>query len=196
VSDVGAVLTGTLALYALVATSFIILENRRPQATLAWLLVFFFAPGIGLLVYVLFGRDRKAFSKQTRLLMQDLQEDARPVLSPILSRQDAEITRLETGSPSRRKLMMLVRHNSRSALTRRNTVEILQDAAQFYPKMMEDMRAARHSIHINRAPLQVGHFQHRRSHSVPYVRHHAESPSPSQCWRHGHHHVVRRDRER
>jgi cardiolipin synthase A/B len=148
VSDVGAVLTGTLALYALVATSFIILENRRPQATLAWLLVFFFAPGIGLLVYVLFGRDRKAFSKQTRLLMQDLQEDARPVLSPILSRQDAEITRLETGSPSRRKLMMLVRHNSLSALTRRNTVEILQDAAEFYPKMMEDMRAARHSIHL------------------------------------------------
>ena len=148
-SDVAAVLTGTLALYALVATSFIILENRRPQGTLAWLLVFFFAPGIGLLVYVLFGRDRKAFSKQTRLLMQDLQEDARPVLSPILSRQDAEITRLETGSPSRRKLMMLVRHNSRSALTRRNTVEILQDAAEFYPKMlMEDMRAARHSIHL------------------------------------------------
>ena len=37
--------------------------------------------------------------------------------------------------------MMLVRRNSHSALTRRNTVEILQDAAEFYPRMMEDMRA-------------------------------------------------------
>jgi cardiolipin synthase len=148
VSSVSAVLTGTLALYALVATSFIILENRRPQATLAWMLVFFFAPGIGLLVYIFFGRDRKAFSRRSRLLMQDLEANARPLLSPLLSRQDAEITRLEGGSASRRKLMMLVRRNSRSALTGRNTVEILQDAAEFYPHMMADMRAARHSIHL------------------------------------------------
>ena len=44
--------------------------------------------------------------------------------------------------------MMLVRRNSRSALTRRNTAEILQDAAAFYPRMMADLRAARHSIHL------------------------------------------------
>jgi cardiolipin synthase len=127
---------------------FIILENRRPQATLAWMLVFFFAPVLGLLVYIFFGRERKAFSRQSRLLMRDLEADARPLLSPLLSRQDAEITSREGGSASRRKLMMLVRRNSRSALTRRNTVEILQDTAEFYPRRMADMRAARHSIHL------------------------------------------------
>ena len=94
--------TGALAAYALLATVFIVLENRRPQATLAWMLVFFFAPGIGLLVYFLFGRDRKAFSRQSRLLRQDLAAGARPLLAPILSRQDAEIARLEGGSTSRR----------------------------------------------------------------------------------------------
>jgi cardiolipin synthase A/B len=147
-SHVATFVTASLALYALATGVFIIMENRRPQATMAWMLVFFFVPGIGLLVYIFFGRDRKAFSKQSRLLMQDLEADARPILSPILSRQDAEIARIERGSASRRKLMMLVRHNSRSALTRRNTGEILQDAAEFYPRMMEDMRAARHSIHL------------------------------------------------
>ena len=148
VDHLGSLLAAALALYALAAAGFIILENRRPQATMAWMLVFIFAPGIGLLVYVLFGRDRKAFSRQSRLLMQDLAPNARPLLSPMLSRQDAEIARLEGGSASRRKLMMLVRRNSRSALTRRNTAEILQDAAEFYPRMMADMRAARHSIHL------------------------------------------------
>src|SRR3546814_7582713 len=44
--------------------------------------------------------------------------------------------------------MMLVRQNSRSALTKRNRVEIQQDAAAFYPSMIEDMKAARHSIHL------------------------------------------------
>jgi cardiolipin synthase A/B len=93
--QLGMIITAALSLYALAATMFIILENRRPQATLAWMLVFFFAPGIGLLVYIFFGRDRKAFSKQSRLLMQDLEADARPLLSPLLSRQDAEIRQLE-----------------------------------------------------------------------------------------------------
>jgi cardiolipin synthase A/B len=148
VRDLGPILTSALALYAFVAGVFLILENRRPQATLAWMLVFFFAPGIGLLIYIFFGRDGKAFSRQSRLLGQDLEASARPLLSPILARQDAEIARLEGGSASRRRLMRLVRHNSQSALTRRNQVEILQDAATFYPRMMEDISAARQSIHL------------------------------------------------
>jgi cardiolipin synthase len=147
-SHLGTILTASLALYALVTSVFIILENRRPQGTLAWMLVFFFAPGIGVLIYILFGRDRKAFSKQSRLLRQDLEGDAFPLLSPMLSRQDAEIARLEGESASHRKLMRLVRRNSQSALTRRNRVEIQQDAAEFYPGMVEDMKAARHSIHL------------------------------------------------
>jgi cardiolipin synthase A/B len=44
--------------------------------------------------------------------------------------------------------MMLVRHNSHSALTGRNRVKILQDASTFYPRMIEDIRAARQSIHL------------------------------------------------
>ena len=147
-SDVGAILTASLALYALVTGIFLISENRRPQETLAWMLAFFFAPEIGILVYFLFGRNRKAFSKESKLLRQDLEASALPVLSPILSRQDEVITRLEGESASRRKLMMLVRRNSHSALTRRNSVKIKQDAAEFYASLIEDMEAARHSIHL------------------------------------------------
>jgi cardiolipin synthase len=142
------ILLTLISLYGLAVGVFLILENRRPQATLAWLLVFFFAPGIGVLIYLFFGRDGKAFSKRRRLLMQDLESNALPLLAPLLSRQDAAIARLEGESPSHRKLMQLVRRNSRSALTRHNRVEIQQDAAVFYPSMMADMQAARHSIHL------------------------------------------------
>ncbi|MGH7798639.1 MAG: cardiolipin synthase, partial [Candidatus Binatia bacterium] len=47
-----------------------------------------------------------------------------------------------------RKLMMLVKRNSHSALTRHNHVEIQQDAAEFYPSMTKDIESARHSIHL------------------------------------------------
>jgi cardiolipin synthase len=147
-SQLGSILTVLLTLYALATGVFLISENRRPQATLAWMLVLFFAPGIGLLIYFLFGRDQKAFSKQSKLLQQDLRTDKSPLLLPLLSRQDAEIAQLEGESASRRRLMMLVRRNSYSVLTNRNRVEIQQDAAAFYPSLIEDMKAAQHSIHL------------------------------------------------
>src|SRR5574339_716164 len=89
------ILTVSLTLYAIAMTIFLISENRRPQATLAWILVFILAPVIGGLIYILFGRDRKAFSKQRRLLRQDLEATALPLLAPLLSSQDAEIDRLQ-----------------------------------------------------------------------------------------------------
>ena len=49
---------------------------------------------------------------------------------------------------------------------------------------------------IDQAPVQVGHFQHRRSHPMAFVRHHAEPASPGERWWDRLHHVVRRDRER
>jgi cardiolipin synthase len=142
------VLATLLFLYALATGVFLLMENRRPQSTLAWMLVLFFAPGLGLLVYLLFGRDSKAFSKQRELLRQDLRAHALPLLSPILSSQDAELARLESKSISRKRLMMLVRRNSLSVLTTRTRVEIQQDAARFYPRLIQDIKAAQQSIHL------------------------------------------------
>lgn len=141
------ILAGLIGFYALVTAIFLISENRRPQSTLAWMLAFLLAPGIGLLIYFFFGRDQKAFSRGNKLLPQNPEASAEPLLAPLLSRQDADIADLEGDSPSRRKLMMLVRRNSESTLVRSSDVQIQQDASAFYPRLMEDMKAARHSIH-------------------------------------------------
>lgn len=147
-SEITNLLTTLLAIYALLTGIFLISENRRPQSTLAWMLVLFFAPGIGLLIYLLFGRDNKAFSRRRKLLMQNLEGNALPLLSPILSRQDTVLSRLETQSLGRKRLAMLVRRNSLSVLSTRNRVEIQQDARKFYPSLIADIKAARHSIHL------------------------------------------------
>jgi cardiolipin synthase len=136
------------AYYALLTGIFILLENRRPQATLAWMLLFLTLPGIGLVIYALFGRDRKAFSRQRKLARQNLEGTATPLIGQLLARQDAEIGRLEAQSPVRRRLMSLVRRNSHSALTTRNRVAIQQNASTFYPNLMEDLRKAQRTIYL------------------------------------------------
>jgi cardiolipin synthase len=143
-----AVLGWLFGAYALLTGVYIVLENRRPQATFAWMLLFLSLPGLGLLVYVLFGRDRKAFSREHVLARQNLHANAAPLLRPLLERQDAEIDRLEEEGPIRRRLMRLVRRNSHSALTTRNRVAIQQDASTHYPSLIEDLKGARHSIHL------------------------------------------------
>jgi cardiolipin synthase A/B len=148
VSDLTTVLTVVFGIYALGTTVFLIFDNRRPQATLAWMLILYIAPVIGAVIYVLFGRGRTAFSRRSSLIMQDLEGEARPLVEPILSIQDAEIAKLEERSPSHGKLMMLVRRNSRSVLTPHNRVEIQQNAARFYPSLISDLEAAQHSIHL------------------------------------------------
>src|SRR5437764_11789051 len=103
ISHIGPILSTALAVYAFATGIFLISENRRPQATLAWMLVLFSLPGIGLLAYLLFGRNTKAFAKQSKLLRQNIETNAKPLVSQILSRQDAEITELERDSASRKK---------------------------------------------------------------------------------------------
>ena len=111
-SDIGirTLVTTALAVYAFGMAVLLISENPAPQATLAWMLAFLLAPGLGVLIYFLFGRDTKAFSKQSTLLKQDLETTARPVLEPVLSRQDSAIARLARDNANRRRLLRLVRH--------------------------------------------------------------------------------------
>src|SRR5918994_1699058 len=136
------------AAYALLTGIFILLENRRPQATLAWMMLFLTLPGVGLSIYALFGRDRKAFSRERALARQNLDANAAPLLGPMRARQDAAMQKLEAESPVRRRLMQLVRRNSHSLLTTANRVAIQQGAAIHYPSLVEDLKGAERSIHL------------------------------------------------
>ena len=137
-------------LYILSTVTFIILENRTPQSSFAWMLLFFSFPVAGVLVYLLFGRDSKAFSRSDKLLRLTLGGDLRTLLSPLLSDQDKEIAHLieQSQTPYERKLLRLVHQNANSALTVHNHAQILQNADQKYPCLIKDIKQARHCIHL------------------------------------------------
>ena len=147
-----------ISIYAVVTGIFLISENRRPQSTLAWMLAFIFAPGLGVALYFLFGRNRKAFAKQNKLLSQGLDERLVPALSEILDRQEGACSVLAKQSASHRKLLLLITRNSLSSLSTRNEVEIQQDARVYYPTLMKDIEGAQHSIHLQTFIWRVDSF--------------------------------------
>jgi len=138
-------------IYAVVISVFTVLENRSPQSTFAWLLLFFSVPVVGPIIYFMFGRDYKAFSRHNKLLRQQLGKTVwhLPGIHHMIDYQTAEIERLkQAGPPVYGRLLELIRRNIQSPLFINNQLEILQNGQEKYPRLMEDLKTAQHSIHM------------------------------------------------
>ena len=136
-------------LYLVSAMAFLALENRSPQSTFAWLFLMVLAPGVGPVVYFLFGRGSNAFSHRKALRRQlgrtglakeleqvrEAQEEARHELSD----SDIEIYR---------RLPQLLWTSTEAPLTMGNRLDILQNASEKYPRLLEDLRQAQKLIHL------------------------------------------------
>ena len=60
-------LTTVSGLYTLAIAVFLIRDNRSPQSTFAWLFLMLVFPIGGVIIYTLFGRGWKAFSRKNQL---------------------------------------------------------------------------------------------------------------------------------
>jgi cardiolipin synthase A/B len=132
--------------YAVITAVFLISERREPKSTLAWLLLTLALPGIGLLIYLFFGRTAKAFSAERTLRQQLLNAHDQPDIAPLLKRQHAVLNDLDALNETERRTVRLLLRNSSAWLTIYNDVTVLQNASQKYPRLLEDLRAAQHSI--------------------------------------------------
>jgi len=150
-TQVPSLLWWSAALYAVSVAIFMILENRSPEKTFAWLLLFFSLPLVGVIIYFMFGRDHRAFSRQDRLLRQELSRHlrSRPHIAEFLAEQPKAIEALKKNKPLvYDRALELMRRNVQTPLFLYNSLEILQDATEKYPRLCEDLQAAQHSIHM------------------------------------------------
>ncbi len=136
-------------LYLASAAIVLVLENRSPQSTFAWLFLMVLAPGVGPVVYFLFGRGSKAFSHRKALRRQlgrtglslelERVREAQGEAQHELSDSDIEIYR---------RLPQLLWRSTEAPLTMGNELDILQNASEKYPRLLEDLRHAQHLIHM------------------------------------------------
>lgn len=143
-------LAGVFIIYLGLSYFYIILENRRPKSTLAWLLAFLTLPVTGVLVYFFAGRGYKAFSQERRLMYNAIGVSLLRDLRSQMPRPDEISRRLQAEQPAVNyaNLLRLAANNAPSMVTACNRVEILQDTVEFYPRLLEDLARARHHIHL------------------------------------------------
>ena len=134
-----------LTILAIIYT--IILENRNPVRTLAWILVLVLVPGVGLFFYIYFGmnyRKIKMFSMKGLgdfKWLQYMSEDQKQRIkkAELLKKEDMEAVK---------PLMTLLLNNSKALLSRNNTIEILNNGEATFGSIFKAIAKAKKYIHL------------------------------------------------
>ncbi|MFZ4863649.1 cardiolipin synthase [Sphingobacterium sp. Mn56C] len=133
-------------LYAGVIST-ILIENRNPSKTVAWILVIIFFPIIGLLLYYFFGQKfgrvkkiKKINKEQTKRLTQQWEQ-----MDGMMESFIADIN-TEIGDLS--KVFRLLKNQRLSLPALQNNVKLLINGEQKFAQMLSDMEQAQFAIHM------------------------------------------------
>jgi cardiolipin synthase len=97
---------------------------------------------------MMFGRPRHAFSRERSLTTLIEGTSLAERTARVIAEQPAKLAALASVRADYGRLASLLWASAESPLTLGNHVEILQDAREKYPRLLSDIRAASHSIHM------------------------------------------------
>ena len=131
----------TLAWVLIAATIIhVIMDNRQPAKTMAWALVIFFVPVVGIVFYLFFGINHRRERMVSQRSMDQLTKRS------MLSFAEQEDFRV----PERHRQLVDLFINQNMALPfKDNKIDIFTDGYAFFPELLKDIAAAKHHIHLD-----------------------------------------------
>ena len=118
----------------------VILENRKPKVGLLWVMVLTFLPGVGLVLYLLFGKDyrsRRVIKRDEMLSIEALRDESNS--EHIISAPE---------NPCYVKLANMMRGANGAPLFNGNDTKIYTEFAPMFNDMLADIAAAKSFVHI------------------------------------------------
>ncbi|WP_422124506.1 cardiolipin synthase [Planococcus sp. X10-3] len=140
-------LDGIILLNIVLAIVVIFIERRDPGATWAWLLILFFLPVIGFIVYLFFGRllkDRNFYN----LSEEEQSYHTRQVNSQIERIQSGAAEYDDELLKKHEQLLVMNLQSSRSLVSFYNEMHVLSEGVQKFDAMIEDIGKAREEVNI------------------------------------------------
>ena len=117
----------------------VLLENKNPVKTMAWIVVIWFLPVIGILFYVFFGRS----TRKARII-------SKKSYNRLLKRPMAEYQKheLPTLPPDQKQLARLFYRTNQNLVCSGNKVDILTDGYSFLQLLIHEISQAKSYIHL------------------------------------------------
>ncbi len=125
----------------------IVLENRDPVKTIAWLLVLILLPIFGIVLYFFFGRNFRKIRTFNRKAAADYQQIKNLRGLHFL---DLESKNFFNDEKIRQKssIINLLMNNSKALLTEGNHVAVLNNGTETFPEMIRALKSAQDHIHM------------------------------------------------
>ncbi|PYI51818.1 cardiolipin synthase [Paenibacillus flagellatus] len=129
----------------LLAAAVIFLERRNVGVTWAWLMVLFFLPGAGFLLYLFLGQNL------SRRKLYKIKAERREYVHALIESQKREIRRIHFHDPAMIHYQDMIYMNlsgGQSLYTQDNEVDIFTDGNSKFESLLRDIERARSHIHL------------------------------------------------
>ena len=124
----------------ILAVIHVILDNRQPAKTMAWTMVIYFVPVVGIVFYLFFGINTR---KERYVSDRSMNQLTKRSMLEFAEQQDLQL-------PEKHKpLIDLFINQNLSLPFKDNQVDILTDGYQFIHHLLADIRLAQNHIHID-----------------------------------------------
>ncbi len=126
----------------------IVYHRTDPVKSLAWITVIALIPVAGMILYVVFGRNyrkEKIFSRKEVKDLEQLEKLSREQLDYIHGNHRRPLPPVVEQNCD---IITLLLNNNKALLTIKNRVKILNNGKETFAAILEALRAAEHSIHI------------------------------------------------
>lgn len=134
---IGASLMGIVVVSAVIH---VVMDNRQPAKTMAWVLVIVFLPILGLILYLFFGIN---YRRERLISQRSLDQLTKRSMLSFVEQQNLQV-------PERHKqLVDLFVNQSFSLPFKDNQIDIMTDGYTFFPALLKDIAQAKHHIHID-----------------------------------------------
>ncbi len=118
----------------------VLMDNRQPAKTMAWILVLWFLPLFGLILYIFFGQNTR---KEKFISQSSLDQLTKRSMTEFLEQRELRLPK------SHQPLMQLFKNQNMALPFKNNEVEIFTDGYSFFPALLKAISKARHHIHID-----------------------------------------------
>ncbi|MGE8381461.1 MAG: phospholipase D-like domain-containing protein, partial [Sphingobacterium sp.] len=125
----------------------ILIENRNPAKTIAWIMVIVFLPVIGLLIYYFFGQKFKKVKRMKRMY----REQSKKLLDAWRKESEIMEEHIDTLNERIGSLAMVYRYlkNQKiSTFSLNNDVTLFINGEEKFPVLIQQLKNAKHSIHM------------------------------------------------
>ncbi|MEG2892930.1 MAG: cardiolipin synthase [Clostridium sp.] len=112
----------------------IVLERKRPEKTIAWIMLFVVFPPLGIILYIFLGRNWKKYR---------LKDQMSPTIKDLISKVIGKVNKNEYLS-----LINLLAVNSDSPLFVDNNITLYRDGSEKFKALKEELLKAKHHIHL------------------------------------------------